>query len=68
MNKSNAPDHLYLPGPRHGLFNRHAAKSHKDLILTESIIDALTLINAGIRNAIPCYGTNGLTEDHISLF
>ena len=68
MGKGDSPDYLYLPGPRHGLFNRQAAKSHKEIILTESIIDALTLINAGIRNAIPCYGTNGLTQDHIRLF
>jgi DNA primase catalytic core len=57
--------HLYLPGARSGLFNRQAAKAHKEIILTESIIDSLTLINAGIKNTIPCYGTNGLTDDHL---
>jgi len=62
------PDHLYLPGQRCGLFNWQAAKSHKKIILTESIIDALTLINAGLRNTIPSYGTNGLTFDHLKLF
>jgi len=61
-------DHLYLPGQRRGVFNWQAAKAHKELILTESIIDALTLINAGISNVIPCYGTNGLTDDHLRLF
>ncbi|MCP3942608.1 MAG: toprim domain-containing protein [Desulfobacteraceae bacterium] len=60
-------DHLYLPGGREGLFNRQAAKTHKEIILTESILDSLTLINHGIKNTIPCYGTNGLTESHISL-
>jgi len=64
----NVPDHLYLPGERHGLLNRQAAKSHDEIILTESVIDSLTLINAGIRNTIPCYGTNGLTPDHVRLF
>ena len=64
----NVADHLYLPGPRHGLFNRQAAKSHKEIILTESIIDSLTLINAGIKNTIACYGTNGFIEDHRRLF
>ena len=63
----SGPDHLYLPGPRHGLFNRQAAKSHKDIILTESIIDALTLINTGIKNTIPCYGTNGFLPEHLTL-
>ena len=64
----NVPDHLYLPGKRHGLFNRQAAKAHKEIILTESIIDSLTLINAGIRNTIPCFGINGLTHNHLTLF
>jgi DNA primase catalytic core len=67
MVTGNLPDHLYLPGERHGLFNRQAAKSHDEIILTESIIDSLTLINAGIKNTIPCYGTNGLTPDHVRL-
>ena len=60
-------DHLYLPGPRRGIFNRQVAKAHKEIILTEAVIDAVTLINAGIRNTIPCYGVNGFTDDHISL-
>jgi DNA primase catalytic core len=61
-------DHLYLPGTRRGIFNRQAAKASKEIILTEAVIDAATLINAGIVGAIPCYGVNGLTDDHISLF
>jgi DNA primase len=56
--------HLYLPGARRGLFNRQAANVHDEIILTESIIDSLTLISAGIKNTIPCYGTGGLTEEH----
>ncbi len=68
MVTGNMPDHLYLPGERHGLFNRQAAKAHKEIILTESIIDSLTLINAGIRNTVPCFGTNGFTSDHVRLF
>jgi DNA primase catalytic core len=62
--------HLYLPGPRNGIFNRQAAKAneHKSIILTEAVIDSLTLIANDITNTIPCYGTNGLTDDHINLF
>jgi DNA primase catalytic core len=67
MVTGNVSDHLYLPGARYGLFNRQAAKSHKEIILTESIIDSLTLINAGIKNTIACYGTNGFTSDHLIL-
>ncbi len=57
------PDHLYLPGPRQGLFNSQVAKANTDIILAESIIDAMSLVHAGIRNVIPCYGVNGLTEE-----
>ena len=62
------PNHLYLQGPRKGVFNHQAAKRSKSIILTESIIDALTLYNAGFKDVIPCYGVNGLTEDHLDLF
>ena len=61
-------NHLSLPGPRRGIFNYQAAKRSKSIILTESIIDALTLYNAGFRDVIPCYGVNGLIEDHLALF
>ena len=61
-------DHLYLPGQRKGVFNHQAAKRSKSIILTESIIDALTLYDAGFKDVIPCYGVNGLTEDHLTLF
>lgn len=62
MDKGGTPLHLYLPGPR------QAAKSHKEIILTESVIDSVTLICAGFRNTIPCCGTNGLAQEHLSLF
>jgi len=60
--------HLYLPGPRRGVFNWQAAKRSSTLILTESIIDALTLYNAGFKDVVPCYGVNGFTDDHVALF
>ena len=66
--KGDGPAHLYLPGPREGLFNRQCAKVHDEIILTESVIDAYILIQAGIRNAVPCYGTTGLTASHVKLF
>jgi DNA primase len=61
------PSHLYLPGERRGIFNRQAARLNKEIILTESVIDSVTLIASGTHNTIPCYGTNGLTFDHITL-
>ena len=38
------------------------------VILTKSIIDALSLYQNGYPNVIPLYGTDGLTEDHRELF
>ncbi|TET82874.1 MAG: toprim domain-containing protein [Desulfobacteraceae bacterium] len=60
--------HLYLPGQRCGLVNRQAVKRSQTLILTESIIDALTLYDQGFKNVIPIYGVNGLIDDHLSYF
>jgi hypothetical protein len=58
--------HLYSPGPRKGLVNRKAAGVYREeIILTESILDALSLIGVGIENVIPCYGVNGFTDDHL---
>lgn len=60
--------HLYLPGPHRGVWNWEAIKAHQEIILTESIIDALSLHQLGFSNAVPLYGTNGLAEDHLRLF
>jgi DNA primase len=60
--------HLYLSGPRFGLVNRQAASRSQTLILTESIIDALTLYDQGFKNVMPIYGVNGLLDEHLSLF
>lgn len=60
--------HLYLPGPRKGLFNRHAAKAGKEVILVEGILDALALIDCGYSSALPLDGTEGLRDEHLELF
>ena len=68
--KGNNAEHLYLPVLQDcskGLFNRQAAKANNTVILTEAIIDSITLINSGIQNVIPCYGTNGFTANHLEL-
>jgi DNA primase catalytic core len=59
--------HLYLPGPRRGLVNAQCAATCDELILTESILDALSFLAAGIPNAVPLYGVNGWTPDHEAL-
>ncbi len=60
--------HLYLPGVRSGLVNRQAVKRSQSIILTESIIDALTLYDQGFKNVIPIYGVNGLIDEHLLFF
>ena len=58
--------HLYSPGPHKGLVNRKAAKVYREeIILTESVLDALSLIEMGVENVIPCYGVNGFTDEHL---
>ena len=68
LDNAGTVHHLYLPGKRRGIFNRQAAATSDELILTESIIDALSLYQNGLPNVIPLYGTNGLTDDHLELF
>jgi len=67
---SSVARHFYLKD-RSGLYPHYPSPDTKKLILTESIIDAATLIQIlepGIKNqdfgVLACYGTNGLTEEH----
>jgi DNA primase catalytic core len=59
------PRHCYLPGPFRGVLNFQAARLSSEVVLTESILDALSFHEAGIATAIPLYGTNGFTPDHL---
>jgi hypothetical protein len=56
-----------IPGP-HGVLNHQAAKGSSQVVLVGSVLEALSLYQAGIRNVIPIYGTGGLTADHLDLF
>src|SRR5690554_1618992 len=67
--------HFYLKN-RTGLYPNYPNPNTKKLILTESIIDAASLLQAlsskqyayGVEptaySILACYGTNGLTEEH----
>jgi len=59
------PRHCYLPGPLRGVLNFQAARLSPEVILTESVLDAVSFHQAGISTAIPIYGTNGFTTDHL---
>lgn len=58
--------HLYLPGPRRGVFNPQGARNADEVIITESVIDAAAVWSAGLRNVLPAYGVNGLTDEIIA--
>ncbi len=58
--------HLYLPGPRRGVFNPQGARNADEVIITESVIDAAAVWSAGLRNVMPAYGVNGLTDEIVA--
>lgn len=61
--RKGTPLHLYLPGPHQGVFNLEALQSSKEIILCESLIDALTFWSAGFRNVTTSYGIEGFTPE-----
>lgn len=54
--------HLYLPGPHQGVLNWQSFKSSGRIVLTESVLDAMAVWQAGVRNVSCLYGTQGLPE------
>jgi DNA primase len=58
-----APKHLYLRGELRGVFNRAALEHQKEILLCESILDALSLWSAGFRNVTTTFGTNNFTGE-----
>ncbi len=64
--RKGTPLHLYLPGPHQGIWNAEALQASKEIILAESLIDALTFWCAGFRNVTASYGIEGFTADHLA--
>lgn len=60
--------HTYLPGPHQGIWNSQAVKASQEIILCESLIDAMTFWVNGFRNVTTSYGTSGFTDEHLKLF
>ena len=67
INDNSTIKHLYLKGSHKGVFNVKASTVYDEIILTESIIDALSLITLGLENVQATFGTNGFTEEHLTL-
>jgi DNA primase len=64
------PDrHLYLARPQKGIFNveilKPDPKGTKEIILCESILDALTFYHHGMENVTCTYGTSNLSSELI---
>jgi DNA primase len=66
--REGTPLHLYLPGPHRGVWNESALTEHKEIILCEALIDAMTFWCAGFRNVTAAYGIEGFTADHLAAF
>ena len=60
--RKGTPEHLYLPGPHHGIFNPEALRQ-PEIILCESVIDAMTFIRNGMDSATCIYGTQGFSDE-----
>lgn len=66
--RKGTPLHLYLPGPHCGVWNGAALAASTEIILCESLIDAMTFWCAGYRNVTASYGIEGFTDDHLAGF
>jgi len=66
--RPGTPYHLYLPGPHEGVFNVAAFKACDEIVLCESLIDALTFWCAGFRNVTASYGIEGFTDELLQAF
>lgn len=69
--RAGTPNHLYLPvnaSRGRGVFNIEGIKAAKEVILCESLIDALTFWCAGYRNVTTAYGVEGFTAEMLAAF
>jgi len=60
--RKGTPLHLYLPGAHEGVFNLEGVQG-EEVILCESIIDALTFWRSGFKHVTTSYGTSGFTNE-----
>jgi len=66
--RAGTPKHLYLPGGHRGVFNVEALAASHEVILCESLIDALSFWCAGFRNVTSSYGIEGFSQEHLEAF
>lgn len=61
--RDGTPKHLYLPGPHRGVWNPAAFTAGDEVIVAESLIDALSLWCWGFRHVTAAFGTEGFGPD-----
>lgn len=61
--RAGTPLRLYLPGERRGVWNLKALAASNEIILCQSLIDAMTFWCAGYRNVTTAYGPEGFTGE-----
>ena len=63
LNPKSKVRHLFLPGPKRGVFGYQALQAANSVYLTEGVLDALSLWVAGLRPVTCAFGTGGLPSD-----
>ncbi len=62
IDEASGKKHVFLPNRPTGLWNSNIIKTCSDIILTESIMDALSVQMAGFSNVISIQSANGLSD------
>jgi DNA primase catalytic core len=65
--RKGAAKHLYLPGQHAGVWNQEGIQNQSEVILCESLIDAMTLWVNGFKNVTTSYGINGFTDELLTV-
>ncbi len=65
--RKGAAKHCYLPGKHAGVWNLEGIVNQEEIILCESLIDAMTLWVNGFKNVTTSYGINGFTDDLLTV-
>lgn len=63
IDASDRVPHLYLPGPKRGVLNWQTLKLARQVVLAESVLDALALWQAGCREVTCLYGVQTIPAD-----
>jgi len=65
--RKGAVKHLYLPGKHAGVWNLEGIIDQQEIILCESLIDAMTCWANGFKNVTTSYGINGFTDELLTV-